>query len=327
LSEVTALRLGFAGTPEFAVPALEALAARYAVRAVFTQPDRGAGRGLKVHDGPVKAKAMALKIPVHQPPRFNAPENLERLRGLELDALVVVAYGLLLSVEALAVPRLGCLNIHASLLPRWRGAAPIQRALLAGDRQTGVTVMRMEPSLDTGPMLAARAIDLDPADTAQTLHDRLARLGAELIVPTLEAWALGGIREIAQPAAGASYAAKIDKSEAAIDWRRDADDIARAVRAFYPRPIAQTRLDGEQLRILEARSLDEVSADYARAMSVVSGTTGPGAVLGARPEGIDVECGRGVLRIGKLQLAGRKPLAATEFLQGRHQLVTRLGPS
>lgn len=201
------LKLGFAGTPEFAVPALDALTDSQQICAVFTQPDRPAGRGQALHSSAVKQRALELGLPVHQPQSFKTPEALATLRGLGIDALVVVAYGLILPAVALGIPRLGCINIHASLLPRWRGAAPIQRALLAGDAQTGVTIMRMEPGLDTGPMLAIRSIDIGE-DTAQTLHDRLATLGAALIGETLETLAAGGIREVPQPAEGVMYAEK-----------------------------------------------------------------------------------------------------------------------
>jgi methionyl-tRNA formyltransferase len=301
------LRLGFAGTPEFAVPALEALGVAHRICAVFTQPDRPAGRGQPLHSSPVKTRATLGGLPVYQPASFKSPQTLELLRGMALDALVVVAYGLILPPAALECPRLGCINIHASLLPRWRGAAPIQRALLAGDETTGVTIMRMDAGLDTGPMLEARAVDIGARDTAKTLHDRLARLGADLVGETLNALSKGGIREVPQPSEGVTYAEKINKSEARIDWRQDALQIARLVRAFNPWPVAETQLDGAQLRIWDA----EVSA----APETVAAA--PGTVLAAREAGIDVACGRGVLRILRLQLAGRKSLCAREFIQGQ----------
>ncbi len=231
------------------------------------------------------------------------------LRELELDALVVVAYGSILPPAALECPRLGCINIHASLLPRWRGAAPIQRALLAGDAKTGVTIMRMEAGLDTGPMLAAAETDIVAADTARTLHDRLAEQGAQLIVATLEAIRAGSARETPQPAEGVTYAAKIDKAEALIDWQQDALQIWRRVRAFNPWPVAETRLGGAQLRIWDAEPRGAGELD-------VAGVE-PGTVLGASTEGIDVACGQGVLRVLRLQLAGRKALGAREFIQGQ----------
>jgi methionyl-tRNA formyltransferase len=306
----SSLRLGFAGTPEFAVAPLERLAAAYAVRAVFTQPDKPAGRGQSLNVSAVKRRALELDLPVYQPASFKSPEALLMLRAAELDALVVVAYGQILPAAALGIPRLGCINIHASLLPRWRGAAPIQRALLAGDCVTGVTIMRMETGLDTGPMLASRTLNVSTRDTAATLHDRLAQLGAELIVDTLEALADGRAHEVPQPAEGVTYAEKITKAEAMIDWHHTAGQISRQVRAFNPWPIAETRLQGEQLRIWDADTVDSHFSSADRDAL-------PGTVLAATHEGIDVACGTGTLRILRLQLAGRKPLPPREFLPGQ----------
>jgi methionyl-tRNA formyltransferase len=312
-TDLPVLKLGFAGTPEFAVPALEALHKVHRICAVFTQPDRPAGRGQSMHQSPVKARAAEWGLSVHQPANFKSPEALETLRSLHLDALVVVAYGLILPPAALQCPSQGCINIHASLLPRWRGAAPIQRALLAGDAKTGVTIMRMEAGLDTGPMLAVRETDIGADDTAKTLHDRLARIGAELIGETLDGLAQGNIHEVPQPAAGITYAEKINKAEALVDWRQDALEIWRRVRAFNPWPITETRLEGAQLRIWDAemRGRDDGGRDDEMRESA------PGTVLAATQDGIDVACGRGVLRILRLQLAGRKPLAAHEFIKGQ----------
>jgi methionyl-tRNA formyltransferase len=309
------LRLGFAGTPEFAVPALDALDRAHRVCAVFTQPDRLAGRGRPLHQSPVKVLAMERGLRVHQPTSFKSPEALETLRGLGLDALVVVAYGQILPPAALQSPRLGCINIHASLLPRWRGAAPIQRALLAGDAKTGVTIMRMETALDTGPVLAMRTTEICAGDTTKTVHDRLARLGAELLVETLDALRLGRVREVPQPTEGITYAEKVLKSEALIDWHQDAAQVWRRIRAFNPWPIAETRLEGVQLRIWEAEIHDTVSA------------AAPGTVLGATHDGIDVACGSGVLRILRLQLAGRKPLPASEFIKALKLDGARFAPA
>jgi methionyl-tRNA formyltransferase len=320
-TDLPPLKLGFAGTPEFAVPALDALAKSQRICAVFTQPDRPAGRGQSLHASPVKTRALELGLPVHQPAGFKSPEALELLRALGLDALVVVAYGSILPPAALACPRLGCINIHASLLPRWRGAAPIQRALLAGDAKSGVTIMRMDAGLDTGPMLAAREIDLGSRDTAKILHDRLAALGAELIVDTLEALQKGTIAETPQPPIGVTYAEKINKAEALIDWQQDALQVWRRVRAFNPWPIAETRLNGAQLRIWDAELRDaELRVDGADLRAA------PGSVLGATHEGIDVACGQGVLRVLRLQLAGRKPLLAREFIQGERLDGARFAP-
>lgn len=307
------MRLGFAGTPEFAVPTLEALlGSRHTVDAVFTQPDRPAGRGQAVHQSAVKRRALERGLSLHQPHNFKAPEAQALLQDLRLDALVVVAYGLILPPAALSAPALGCFNLHASLLPRWRGAAPIQRAILAGDPATGVTVMRMDAYLDTGPLLATRAVDIAPRETAKALHDRLAALGGELIRETMDAIASGRAREAPQPAEGATYAQKIDKAEALIDWRDDALAIDRRVRAFYPWPIAETRLRGVQLRIWGAELPDPESSPQS-----ASANAAPGTVLAISPAGIDVACGNGALRLTRLQLAGRKPLAAAEFVKAQ----------
>jgi len=305
----SALRLGFAGTPLFAVSALEALVrSRHAIAAVFTKPDRPAGRGQSMHMSPVKQRAAALGIPVYQPESFKTPEVQTHLRDLALDALIVVAYGLILPAGALAAPRLGCFNIHASLLPRWRGAAPIQRALLAGDKVTGITIMRMETGLDTGPMLAVRDLRIDGRDTAGTLHDRLALMGGDLLVEALEAVAEGTAHCLPQPAVGITYAEKIVKAEAIIDWRADADEVLRRVRAFNPWPIAETVWNGAQLRIWEAERAPTAAA-------APPGT--PGSVFAATPDGVDVACGVGAVRVLRLQLAGRKAMAASEFIRSQ----------
>ena len=309
------MKLGFAGTPDFAVPALKRLAARHKICAVFTQPDRPAGRGQTLHVSAVKRCALELGIAVHQPATFKSPEALKMLQAADVEALVVVAYGLILPSPALNIPKWGCINIHASLLPRWRGAAPIQRALLAGDPVTGVTVMRMEAGLDTGPMLNSRPLKIDAADTAKTLHDRLATLGADLIDETLDALISGKVREVAQPAVGVTYAAKIDKTEALIQWQQGAEHISRQVRAFNPWPIAETRFNGEQLRIWEAEPIESPALN--------STAMPPGSVLSATDEGIDVVCGTGILRILRVQLSGRKPLRAEEFVRGQRLKGTR----
>ncbi len=308
------MRLGFAGTPQFAVAALRSLVrSRHPVAAVFTKPDRPAGRGQTVHLSPVKQRAIELGIPVHQPQTFKTADILDTVRQLNLDALIVVAYGLILPPSALSLPSLGCFNIHASLLPRWRGAAPIHRALLAGDAATGITIMRMEAGLDTGPMLAVSQVEIGPRETAATLHDRLARLGGDLIVDTLDAVASGSARERPQPEAGVTYAEKISKSEALIDWEDEAASVLRRIRAFNPWPVAETKLDGAQLRVWDAEL-----APAARASSLTGqNIAAPGTVLHASADGVDVACGRGALRILRLQLAGRRPLAAQEFLKAQ----------
>lgn len=315
------MTLGFAGTAAFAVPALDALArSAHTIRAVFTKPDRPAGRGRLMQVSPVKQRALELEIAVHQPGSFKTPEVCETLCALNLDALIVVAYGLILPPVVLAAPRLGCFNIHASLLPRWRGAAPIQRALLAGDAVTGVTIMHMDAGLDTGPILDMHEIAISPLDTAGSLQDRLAVLGGDMICRTLDALSAGRAREVPQPQIGQTYADKISKAEALIDWREDAVQILRRIRALNPSPVAETRLDGVQLRIWQAQTAADVPG--AAAMSAE-----PGTVLGATPEGIDVACGRGRLRIKRLQLAGRKPLAAGDFIKAQRLLGARFASS
>ncbi len=302
--EPAPLRLAFAGTPPFAVAAFNALAAtRHEIRGVFTQADRPAGRGRMPQRSAVKVRAAELGIPVHQPASFQSPEAAALLHSLAVDAFVVVAYGLILPAPVLAVPALGCFNIHASLLPRWRGAAPIQRAILAGDRTTGVSIMRMAAGLDTGSVLLRRAVEITAHDTAQTLHDRLAVLGGELICAALEQVARGAAVDEPQADQGATYAAKIDKSEALIDWSMDADAIVRKVRAFNPRPVAETRWGGVQLRIWDAEA----------AAPPAAGGAPPGTVLGVADGGIEVACGLGIVRIKRLQLPGRKPQEAREF--------------
>ncbi len=288
---------------------------------MFSQPDRPAGRGQPLHASPVKARAVELGLTVHQPISFKSTEALEILRGLRLDALIVVAYGLILPPAALACPRLGCINIHASLLPRWRGAAPIQRALLAGDAKTGVTIMRMDVGLDTGPMLATREIALGKNDTAKIVHDRLAQLGAELICGTLDELIRGRVHEVPQPRDGVTYAEKINKAEALIDWQQDAVQIWRRVRAFNPWPIAETRLNGTQLRIWDAELCDTAELRAVAGVGLV-----PGTVLAATHDGIDVACGSGALRILRLQLAGRKPLVPGEFIKGQRLEGVRFAP-
>jgi len=297
------LKIVFAGTPDFSVPALDALlASGHAVVAVYTQPDRPAGRGRKLTASPVKARALEHGIPVHQPLSLKSPDEQQRLATLAPDVMVVVAYGLLLPPAVLAIPRLGCVNIHASLLPRWRGAAPIQRAILAGDAETGVTLMQMEKGLDTGPMLATLRCPIGPADTAETLHDRLAALGAEALVPTLERLDRGELTAEPQDDAQACYAAKLDKAEAVLDWQRPAVELERQVRAFNPWPVAQTGFQERVLRVWQARALDEQH------------TAAPGTVLRAGKAGIDVAAGRGVLRLTSVQLPGKRPTDAAAFL-------------
>jgi methionyl-tRNA formyltransferase len=308
------LRVAFAGTPEFAVPALAAIAAsRHSVVAAYTQPDRPAGRGLQVVESPVKQRARSLGLPIEQPPSLKDPAAAARLASFRPDVMVVVAYGLLLPQAILDVPRLGCLNIHASLLPRWRGAAPIQRALLAGDAETGVCLMRMEAGLDTGPVMARERVALGPADTGGSLHDRLADLGGRLIVPGLDALEAGRAVFEPQDAAAATYAHKLDKAEARIRWDQPAATIERQVRAFDPWPVAEARLDGQQLRVWRAR------------VEPAAATAVPGTVLATRADGIRVMTGRDALVIERLQLPGKRPVEARDFANARDLTGVVLG--
>jgi len=319
------LSIVFAGTPEFSVPALAALAAsEHRVVAVYTQPDRPAGRGQQVATSAVKQFAQKNGLPLEQPATLRDPVAIERLAHWHADVMVVVAYGLILPPPALAIPAKGCINIHASLLPRWRGAAPIHRAILAGDTQTGITIMRMDAGLDTGPMLLERVTQISPQDTAAILHDRLAALGAEAIVAAFAQIADGSITAREQPAQGVTYAAKVRKDEAPIDWSKSALELDRQVRAFNPWPVAETRLHGQQLRIWEAHE-KTASADSpspagrgqgVRALPNASNAQ-PGTVVAANNDGIHVATGDGVLQLTRVQLAGRKAVPAAEFLHAQ----------
>ena len=297
------MKLIFAGTPVFAAQALSAiLAAGHQVALVLTQPDRQSGRGLAVHASPVKELALANGIEVFQPPTLKDDAAQQRLRDVGADAMIVAAYGLILPQAVLDTPRLGCINIHASLLPRWRGAAPIQRALLAGDRETGVCIMQMDAGLDTGAVLHRASLPIDDDDTAASLHDKLADLGARLIV---EALANSPLTPTAQPDQGATYAAKIDKAEAWLDWLLPASQLARQVRAFNPFPGAAARVGGNPLTVwrAEVESVDGIQAE-------------PGTVLAADKAGIVVACGQGALRLTELQKAGGKRLPVAQYLGG-----------
>ncbi len=297
---VPPLRIVFAGTPDFAVPSLEALrAAGYHLCAVYTQPDRPAGRGRQLRAGPVKQQAQGL--PLRQPISWRDPAVQRELAALAPELMVVVAYGLLLPPAVLQIPRLGCVNVHASLLPRWRGAAPIQRALLAGDRETGVTLMQIDAGLDTGAVLGAAVCPIKADMTGGELHDRLAALGAQTLLRLLPALAAGKLTAQPQDEAQATYAAKLDKAEAALDWTQPALLLERRVLAFNPWPVAHTWLDGQALRIWRARALCEPSA------------APPGSVLRQERTGIDVATGAGVLRMTELQWPGRRSLPAADF--------------
>jgi methionyl-tRNA formyltransferase len=304
-----ALRIVFAGTPGFAVPCLRAAAERGEVVAVYTQPDRPAGRGRQPAASPVKVEALARGLPVFQPENFKSAAAREQLRALQPDLMVVVAYGLILPQSVLDIPRLGCWNVHASLLPRWRGAAPIQRAIEAGDSETGVCLMQMEKGLDTGPVLLSLATPITEDDTGGSLHDRLAALGAEVLGDGLKL-ARAGMRPVPQPqpAEGVTYAHKLDKAEARLDWARPARELANRVRAFNPWPVAEAELAGERLRIHAADALELAHGQA------------PGTVLAAGRDGIDIACGDGALRLRQVQRDGGRPMAAADYLNARPAL-------
>jgi len=310
------MKVGYAGTPEFARVALAAvLAAGHEVPLVLTQPDRPAGRGMKLQPSAVKQLALEHGLPVLQPRSLRldgkTPEDADaarqQLQAAGLDVLVVAAYGLILPPWVLALPRHGCLNIHGSLLPRWRGAAPIQRAIEAGDTATGITIMQMDAGLDTGDMLLAECTPIAPDDTAATLHDRLAGIGARLVVAALADVAAGALRPVPQPAEGVTYAAKIDKVEAAIDWQQPADAIERRLRAFDPFPGGQAVLGGAAVKVWRVR--------------VVAGSGPAGSVLHAADGRLVVACGSAAVELLELQLPGGRRIGAREFLQRHPQVV------
>jgi methionyl-tRNA formyltransferase len=296
------LRLAFMGTPDFAVPALSALVeAGHAVVVVYTQPPREAGRGQQPRPSPVHAAALDRGIPVRTPTTLKGTAEQDAFAALGLDAAVVVAYGLLLPKPILAAPRRGCLNIHASLLPRWRGAAPIQRALMAGDAETGITIMLMDEGLDTGPMLLQERVPIRPDDNAGTLHDVLASLGARLMLRALDGLATGSLTVQPQPSSGATYAAKLTRDDERLDWRQAAEDLARQVRALSPRPGAWFAMKGDRLKVLAGEVIAETFE------------VAPGVVLDDR---FTVACGHQAFRVSRIQRPGRAPMSAEEFLRG-----------
>ncbi|MFC5582000.1 methionyl-tRNA formyltransferase [Rhodanobacter terrae] len=304
------LRLVFAGTPEFAVPCLEACRASGAeVVAVYTQPDRPAGRGRKLTPSPVKQAALAAGLAVEQPESLKSTEAQQALTAYRPDLLVVVAYGLILPRKVLAIPRLACWNVHASLLPRWRGAAPIQRAILAGDSESGVDLMQMEAGLDTGPVLLQRRTSIAREDTGGSLHDRLSQLGAEVLADGLRRTLAGEtLTATPQPAEGTTYAHKLDKAEARLDFGKSAIELERQVHAFDPWPVAEGEIAGEPLRIWAAQAIE------------LDHHATPGSVLAAGRGGIDLACGRGALRVTALQRAGGKRIGAIDYLNARPEL-------
>lgn len=301
-------RIIFAGTPEFSVGCLTALLnSTHSVCAVYTQPDRQAGRGRKLHLSPIKELALQHHIPVYQPKSLKTAEAQAELQALQADMMIVVAYGLLLPKAVLAAPRFGCVNVHASLLPRWRGAAPIQRALLAGDKVTGITLMKMDIGLDTGDMLKIAKTEILPTDTGQTLHDRLAQLGAQLLAEQLDN--LEDLPATVQDNEQATYAHKLEKSESVLDWQDSAELLARKIRAFNPWPGTQIELFSQTLRLWEAQVLNTQT------------TATPATLLRSQREGIDVATGHGVLRLLKIQKAGGRVLSVADFLNGHPEFI------
>jgi methionyl-tRNA formyltransferase len=305
------MRIVFAGTPAFAVPSLRAAHAHHEVVAVYTQPDRPAGRGRGLTPSPVKLEAIQRGIPVLQPLSLRKKSTQDALREMQPDVMVVVAYGLILPQAVLDIPQYGCWNVHASLLPRWRGAAPIQRAIEAGDTETGVCLMQMEAGLDTGPVLLAQSMPIGPEDTGGQLHDRLSDLGAQVLRDAL-GLLRAGVRLPPHPQAeeGVAYAHKLDKAEAKLDWSQPAEVLVRKVRAFNPWPVAEAQVAGERLRIHGAVVVDQ------------SHDATPGTLLAAGRQGLDIACGVGVLRLRVVQREGGKAITAADYLNARRDLVT-----
>jgi methionyl-tRNA formyltransferase len=304
-----ALRIVFAGTPEFALPALRVAGAQGELVGVYTQPDRPSGRGRQLALSPVKAEALARGWPVFQPENFKDEAARAELLALRPDLMVVIAYGLILPSRVLAIPTHGCWNLHASLLPRWRGAAPIQRAIEAGDARTGVCLMQMEKGLDTGPVLLESAVPIASDDTGGTLHDKLAQLAAQVLEDGLKLLRAGlSPAPRPQPAEGVTYARKLEKAEARLDWAEPADQLARRVRAFSPWPVCEAMLAGERVRVHAARALP------------LRHGQSPGTVLAAARDGIDIACGDGALRLLALQRDGGRPMPVADYLNARSNL-------
>ncbi|MCK8104618.1 MAG: methionyl-tRNA formyltransferase [Pseudoalteromonas tetraodonis] len=303
------LRIIFAGTPDFAARHLQALIdSEHQIVGVYSQPDRPAGRGKKLKASEVKALALEHDLPVFQPQSLKTDEALEELSSLNADIMIVVAYGLILPKAILDAPRLGCLNVHGSILPRWRGAAPIQRAIWAGDQQTGVTIMQMDEGLDTGDMLHISRCPIDSTETSASLYAKLAELGPDALIDTINRLANGDITPEPQNDADANYAKKLSKDEANIDWSMDAEQIERNIRAFNPWPVCFTQMRGNTVKIYQANVVEQSGA--------------AGTVLASDKNGIVVACGKHALSISELQPQGKKPMAINDFLNGRSDWVT-----
>jgi methionyl-tRNA formyltransferase len=323
---VTPLRVAFFGTPAFALATLERLvASRHQTVLVVTQPDRPRGRGQHVTPSPVKAFALEQGIPVLQPERLREPAFSETLAGFKLDLAVVAAYGRILPAALLTVPRLGMINVHASLLPRWRGAAPVHRAILAGDSETGVTIMRVVPALDAGPMLAKVRVDIGPHETSAVLEARLATLGAGLLVETADRLAAGPIEEEPQREEDATYANRLERSESRVDWNRPVPDIHNQVRGLQPWPIATVMFRGRRLRLLGSVPEDEETRRESFSLipdeKLSRRVSSPGTIVAVDEDGFVVACRTGSVRIVRVQLEGRAPATAREFLNGHHVSV------
>lgn len=311
---MTQLTIVFAGTPEFALPCLDALmTSRHKLVAVYTQPDRPAGRGRKLQPSAVKQWATLKNLPVFQPINFKTDEAIDELAALKPDILIVIAYGLILPKKVLAIPRLGCINVHASLLPHWRGASPIQQAILHGDSQSGVTIMQMDAGMDTGDSLARVSCQLDSDETAGTLHDKLAAISAKPLLATLDDLAAGQAQPVPQIHANATYASKINKEDGCIDWTQSAEIIDRKIRAYNPWPIAYTHANNETMRIYEAKIEPDSSA------------ASPGTVIAMNKNGLFVATGTEVMSIQRIQFPGGKMITISDWLNAtRHQLYVNL---